>query len=55
MSRADRIVLTEVDMAPQGDAVFPALDASWKEVSRETPERGPRDEAGYTVKVLERG
>ena len=55
ISRADRIVLTEVDLTPDGDAVFPQLDGSWKEVSRETPERGPKDDAGYTVKVLERG
>ena len=55
MSRADRIVLSEVDLAPEGDAMFPPLDpARWKEVSRQTPERGPKDEAGFTVKVFER-
>ena len=35
LDRADRIVLSEVDLAPQGDAFFPALDMRrWREVSR---------------------
>ena len=53
---ADRIVLSEVDLAPEGDAFFPALDMSrWREVSRETPPRGEKDDAAFTVRVLERG
>ncbi|MDE2362366.1 MAG: dihydrofolate reductase [Hyphomicrobiales bacterium] len=55
LPRADRIVLTEVDIAPAGDATFPKLDDSvWREVSRSAPERGPRDEAAFTIRVLER-
>ena len=55
LDRADRIVLSEVDLAPEGDAFFPALDMSrWREVSRETPPRGENDDAAFTVRVLER-
>lgn len=51
---ADRIVLTEVNLEPPGDARL-ALDLSvWREVSREHVERGPNDEADFVVRVLER-
>jgi dihydrofolate reductase len=46
---ADRLYLTEVDLAPEGDARFPTIDpAVWREVTRETGVRGPKDEAGFT-------
>lgn len=52
--QADRIVLTEVDLAPDGDARL-ALDlADWREVSREAVPRGPKDDADFVVRVLER-
>ena len=51
---ADRIVLTEVDLEPEGDAHFPKLDASWGELSREEVARGPKDDADFVVRVLER-
>ena len=55
LARADRIVLTEVDLAPEGDAFFPALDSrEWREVSRETPPRGEKDDASFVVRRLER-
>lgn len=38
MDLADEIVLTEVHLCPEGDARFPALDAGWREVSREAHE-----------------
>jgi dihydrofolate reductase len=51
---AERIVLTEVDLAPDGDARL-ALDLSdWREVSREDVTRGPNDDADFSVRVLER-
>lgn len=54
LARADRIVLTEVDLAPEGDA-FLRLDLSgWREVSREDVPRGEKDDAAFTVRVLER-
>lgn len=51
---ADRIRLTEVDLAPKGDAHFRFDAQAWREVSRTGHERGPGDEAAYTVRVLER-
>jgi dihydrofolate reductase len=54
LPRADRVVLTEVDLAPEGDA-FLKLDLSgWREVSREDVPRGEKDDAAFTVRVLER-
>ena len=52
---ADRIYLTEVHMSVDGDTRFPALDPSaWQEVSRENFEKGERDDAGFTVRILQR-
>ena len=54
LPEADRIILTEVNLAPEGDARL-ALDlASWREVSREHVERGEKDDADFVVRVLER-
>ncbi|MEZ5994849.1 MAG: dihydrofolate reductase [Hyphomonadaceae bacterium] len=51
---ADRIVLTEVNLEPDGDARL-ALDLSrWREVSREAVAAGPKDDADFVVRVLER-
>ena len=51
---ADRVVLTEVDLAPEGDTRL-ALDlAGWREVSREDVAAGPDDDAAFSVRVLER-
>jgi dihydrofolate reductase len=48
IARADRLYLTEVDLAPEGDAHFPAVDpAYWREVSRERGVRTERDEAEF--------
>ncbi len=42
----DRLALTIVDLSPDGDTFFPAIDpALWREVSRLVPERHPGDEA----------
>jgi len=55
IERADRILLTEVDVEPAGDAHFPDLDsAHWIETSRETVEPGPQDDAGFVIRRLER-
>src|SRR5438874_1924374 len=55
LPRASRIYLSEVDLAPVGDIFFPAIDPlGWREVSRESFEAGPRDEAGFTLRVLDR-
>ena len=47
---ADALLITAVDLAPEADSVFPAIDpALWRELSRAAGERGERDEAGTTV------
>ena len=52
--RAHRIYISEVDLEPEGDAVFPELDESvWREASAERVEPGEGDEAGFTLRVLE--
>jgi dihydrofolate reductase len=54
LPQAERIVLTEVNLAPQGDALLELDLAGWREVSREHVERGPKDDADFVVRVLER-
>jgi dihydrofolate reductase len=52
---ADRIVLTRVHAQPAGDATFPALDPkAWTEMSRESFDAGPHDDAAFTVLVFDR-
>lgn len=43
LALAHRIELTEVALAPQGDAAIPAPGAEWREIAREDH---PADEAG---------
>ena len=48
IGRADRLYITEVDLAPEGDAMFPRIDqAVWREVKCEKLVRGERDEADF--------
>ena len=52
---ADRLALTEVALAPEGDAVFPRIDpALWREVRREAGVRGPNDDADFAFVDYER-
>lgn len=51
---ADRIVLTEVNLEPEGDARLTLDLATWREVSRELVPRGEKDDADFVVRVLER-
>lgn len=54
LPQADRIILTEVNLEPAGDAHL-ALDLSqWREVSRENVARGEKDDADFVVRILER-
>ena len=49
---ADVVHLTRVDLAPDGDTVFPTLDpAAWQCVSTEAVPAGERDDAGFTVET----
>ncbi|MBV8474646.1 MAG: dihydrofolate reductase [Hyphomicrobiales bacterium] len=55
IDRAGRLYVTEVDLAPEGDARFPAIDpAIWREVAREQGVRGPNDEANFVFVTYER-
>ncbi len=55
IGQADRLFITEVDLAPEGDVRFPAIDAAmWREVKRERPGRGERDEADFVFVNYER-
>jgi dihydrofolate reductase len=50
MPLADRLEITFVHMAPEGDVTFPPIDLKrWREVSRERREAGPDDDASFTV------
>ncbi len=41
--------ITEVDLAPEGDAFFPTIDPTqWREMGRTAPDSGPGDEAGFS-------
>ncbi|WP_119268304.1 dihydrofolate reductase [Taklimakanibacter deserti] len=51
----DRLYLTEVDLTPEGDVVFPPLDENaWRETSREAHARAQGDDAGFVLRVLDR-
>lgn len=54
LPQADRIVLTEVNLEPQGDAHLDLDLSSWSEVSREAVARGEKDDADFVIRVLER-
>ena len=55
IARAQRLVVTEVDLAPAGDTLFPVIDpALWREVARTTPAPDPRDAAAVAFVTYER-
>lgn len=54
LPQADRIVLTEVNLEPEGDAYLRLDLSQWREVSREAVAAGPNDDADFTIRVLER-
>jgi dihydrofolate reductase len=46
---ADRLHLTEVALEPEGDALFPRIDATlWRETARKAFPKGPDDEAAFS-------
>jgi dihydrofolate reductase len=52
---ADRLYLTEVDCAPQGDAHFPAFDdAAFNEIAREVYPAGDKDDHPFVIRTLSR-
>jgi dihydrofolate reductase len=52
---ASRLFITEVALEAEGEARFPSIDPlKWREIRRETGERGPRDEADFAFVDYER-
>lgn len=50
IGRAQTLHLTEVDLAPPGDTLFPPVDpALWVEAARTAHPRGERDDAAFTT------
>ncbi|WP_323015979.1 dihydrofolate reductase [Devosia sp.] len=55
LGRADRLYVSHIALAPQGDVRFPPIDAAdWEVIDEPEVEPSPRDEAAYCVKVYER-
>lgn len=55
LPQAERIYLTIVHAAPEGDAMFPPYDrAAFREIRREEHAKGPDDEHPFTFVDLER-
>jgi len=50
MDVADRLEITRVHAAPEGDVLFPPIDPQlWRETRRERHARGPDDDTDFTV------
>ncbi|QIB33412.1 dihydrofolate reductase [Ancylobacter pratisalsi] len=55
LPQAGRLRLTEVHGAPQGDIFFPEFDrAAWREIAREGPQQGEKDEFAVSFVDYER-
>jgi dihydrofolate reductase len=56
MPMATRLEITRVHARPDGEAVFPAIDAAeWRETARRECPPGPGDEASFTYLTYTRG
>jgi hypothetical protein len=55
IDRADRLHITEVHAAPEGDTCFPPIDpARWREVERQGPLRTESDSAAVSFVTYDR-
>lgn len=55
MPDADRLEITLVHAAPEGDSYFPPIDPQqWREVAHERHPRGPDDETDFALLTYER-
>jgi dihydrofolate reductase len=54
LSQAERVILTEVNLAPDGDARLDLDLSRWREVSREAVAAGSNDDVDFVVRTLER-
>ena len=52
---ADRLYITHVDLAPEGEVVFPVIDpAIWEIVAQPEVTPSEKDPAPYSIKIYER-
>lgn len=52
---ADRLYITHVDLEPEGDVYFPAINpAEWRNSDMPSVERDERDPASYIIRVYDR-
>ena len=50
MPLADRLEITHVHAAPEGDVSFPPIDPKvWRALKREKRDAGPDDDASFSV------
>jgi dihydrofolate reductase len=55
MARADRLYISHVDLAPEGDVRFPPIDPTvWRVVDEPEVPSSERDSASFRVRVYER-
>ncbi len=55
IARANRLFITEVGLDAEGETRFPPIDPhAWREITRETGERGPRDDADFVFVEYDR-
>ena len=55
MALADRLYISHVDLAPEGDVLFPAIDpAVWRVVEEPEVPVSDKDSASFRVRVYER-
>lgn len=55
MVRTDRVYLTRIHMTVEGDTYLPEMpEDEWREVERREFEKGERDDAAFTLVVLDR-
>jgi dihydrofolate reductase len=55
MPQADRLEITHVHAAPEGDALFPPIDpAAWHKVAYAAHKAGPDDDADFTLATYSR-
>ena len=52
---ADRLYVSDVDILMEGDAHFPAIQATdWVMLSEQAVDKGPKDDYPFTIRVYER-
>lgn len=55
MPKADRLYITHVELAPEGDARFPAIDPEeWVVTGKPEVPRSPKDGAAFSVRLYTR-